>query len=184
MGVSGAGKGTLMASLKLIPSPELYFPLSYKSRPMRRWEKNGYDAHFVSQDEFEESIKRWEFLEYALIHEMHYGWTKYDDVVTQGIEKQKKVIKELDIHGLEYIHSHHKALLSHITTIFLYIPQEVLPERIAIRGDNIDDHELQKRLQSALYETKRSQELCDHIIDASLSPEEIFTQVREIIFSN
>ncbi|USN58067.1 MAG: hypothetical protein H6767_07090 [Candidatus Peribacteria bacterium] len=102
-------------------------------------------------------------------------------MIENGIEKGYTVIKELDIQGLEKLRREKPELDSIYTTIFLSIPAEKLKERIESRGVLMQNEEFERRKQTAIEEQKKAQELCDVMIDATQPPDEVFTQVCDII---
>ena len=61
---SGSGKSTLVNELRKFV-PGLEFSISYTTRPPRGSEQNGREYYFITRDQFEEMIRRGEFLEYA-----------------------------------------------------------------------------------------------------------------------
>jgi len=180
MWVSGAWKWTLLKNLKNLDI-DFHIPLSYKTRNIRETETNHIDAHFISRDEFFSSIQKEEFLEYALVHDLDYYWTKYEDVIKNWIEKQKIVIKELDILWLKRLKKQKPEFDEKYTTIFLNIPEDVLKLRIESRWALMSNEELQKRINSSETEITEAQEICNFIIDATKSEAEVFNEVLEII---
>jgi len=182
MWVSGSWKSTLIKWLKDSPL-DLYIPLSYKTRAPRHFEKNGVDAYFISKEEFENSIKNNEFLEYAIVHGRDYYWTKYEDVIENGINKWKIVVKEIDILWLKRLLKEKKELRPYFTTIFLNIPVEKLRERINKRWENITEEELKAREKSAIMEEKEARIYCDFMLDATDTPLNVKNEVINIIKS-
>ncbi len=181
MWVSWAGKGTLITAIKELKIENIHIPLSYKTRPIRENEKNGVDAWFISREDFFAWVQSGVFLEYALVHELDYYGTKYEDVFQNGVEKWKIVIKELDIIWLEELRKNKPELDEKYTTIFLNIPENILKKRIEQRGVFMSNEELQKRIGSALMEEQKAKEMCDYIIDATKSPQEVLFEVMQII---
>lgn len=181
MWVSGAGKWTLISHIKDLHIENLHIPLSYKTRLIRENEINGIDAWFISREDFFAWVQAWEFLEYALVHDLDYYGTKYEDVFQNGIEQWKIVIKELDIIGLEELRKNKPELDEKYTTIFLNIPENVLRQRIEQRGVFMSNEELEKRLNSAVIEEQKANLICNYIIDATQTPQEVLHQVLEII---
>lgn len=184
MGISGAGKGTLIKNLKKLNLDNFHFPLSYKSRPIRHHETNGVDAYFITKEEFEKGIENHEFLEYAIVHQTDYYGTKYVDVLENGIEKWFNVVKELDIHGLKRLLKEKPELRPHFSTVFLDIPVEKLEERIKKRWDKITEEELKRRKESAIMEEQEIAKLADYKLDATLSEKEVVKKFLEIINKN
>ena len=181
MWVAWSWKSTLINNLKKIKNLNIHIPLSYKTREIRETETNWVDAWFISSNEFYNKILNWEFLEYAKVHGVDYYWTKVSDVIDDWILKWKTVIKELDINGLLEIKSLHPNLDWKYITIFLNIPNDILISRINSRWAFMSSEELERRLSSAIIEEEKARELCDFIIDATLSEKEVLNKVLEII---
>ena len=180
MWVSGAGKWTLISSLKNTDL-DLHIPLSYKSRKAREFEIHWVDSFFIPKDEFEQSIKNEEFLEYAIVHWTDYYGTKFTDVIENGVELWKKVIKELDIHWLKRLMKQHPEFRIKYSTIFLNIPLSKLRERIANRWENITESELLARENSAILEETEARKYCDYMLDATQTPDKVLREVLYII---
>ena len=179
--VSWAWKWTLIEKIKHSDIENLSIPLSYKSRQIRETEVNHIDAHFISKEEFFHWIEAHEFLEYAIVHETDYYGTKYEDVIENGINLWKIVIKELDINWLKRLRKEKPNFDNDYTTIFLDIPIKILKERIEKRWALMPDEELNRRINSAIVEEEEGEKLCDHIIDATLNPEEVCNKFVEIV---
>ena len=180
MWISGSWKWTLINNLKKL-NLWLHIPLSYKTRKKRDFEVNWVDAYFISKEEFENSIKNNEFLEYAIVHKKDYYGTKYEDVIENWINKWKKVVKELDIHWLKRLLKEKPELRPYFTTIFLNIPVNILKERIKKRWEKISKEELKAREESAIMEEQEARKYCDYMLDATQTPEKILNEVLEII---
>lgn len=180
MWVSWAGKWTLISGLKKTWL-DLHIPLSYKSRKAREFEVDWVDSFFISKDEFEQSIKDDEFLEYAIVHWTDYYGTKFVDVIENWVELGKKVIKELDIHWLKRLMKQHPEFRVKYSTIFLNIPLLKLRERIAKRWEDITESELLSREKSAILEETEARQYCDYMLDATQEPEKVLREVLDII---
>ena len=63
-GFSGAGKGTVLSQV-LARRPDLYFSVSFTTRPPREGEKDGVTSHFVTRQAFQARTERGDCLEYA-----------------------------------------------------------------------------------------------------------------------
>lgn len=181
MWVSWSWKWTLIWNLKKLNLEKLSFPLTYKTREIRKNEINWVDSFFISKEEFFNSISNQEFLEYAVVHETDYYWTKKKDIFEEWIEKWKIVIKELDINWLIELRKNYPELDSKYTTIFLNIPENILKQRILQRWAFMSDDELKRRINSSIFEEEKANELCNFVIDASVWIWEVFEKVFEII---
>lgn len=180
MWVSWAWKGTLIKNLKNTEL-DLHIPLSYKTRAIRENEVNWVDAYFISKEDFYAWVQAEKFLEYAIVHETDYYGTKYEDVIDNGVKKWKIVIKELDINWLKKLRQERADLDSLYTTIFLNIPIDILKQRIEKRWALMRDEELDRRLNSAINEERQAWELCNYVIDASQSEENVLKDFLKII---
>lgn len=167
MWVSWAGKWTLIENLKKQTEINLDFVRSYVTRPIREWEIEWNIYYFISLDDFKKWVKNNEFLEYEINHKMHYYWTKYNDVVINGIEKWKIIIKEIEVKWLNNIFINNPQLRKYITSIFLDISEEELENRIKKRWAYMSDEELKNRKNSVKMEKRESKKICDFIINTT-----------------
>ena len=83
---SGAGKTTLVKLLS--ESRDFYTSISHTTRKPRNNEEEGKDYYFVNNDQFQNLIKKKEFLEYANVFSHLYGTTKTP--VIKNLENSKK----------------------------------------------------------------------------------------------
>ena len=142
-GPSGAGKSTIIhAAAEAIG--EFYFSVSTTTRAPREGEINGVDYYFVSKEEFEEGIKRGEFLEYAIVHGNYYGTSLLP--VKKALSEGKLVIFDIDVQGHRLVR---KAMGDIVVSAFITPPSlQVLQERLTSRGSDRMDI-IQKRLENA-----------------------------------
>lgn len=113
--------------------PNLELAISCKTREPRVGEVVGKDYVKLSVEEFQADIEAGKFLEYNFIHNQNYYGTRYEDVIKNGIELGKTVIKEMDILTLPYILEQKKELRPNFSYIFLDIPDEKIKERMEAR---------------------------------------------------
>ena len=125
---SGAGKTTLVKLLS--ESRHFHISISHTTRKPRINENQDKDYHFVDNNEFENLIKKDEFLEYAKVFNHFYGSTKTP--VINNLEKGKNVIFDIDWQGAEQIKN--KKLKYKLITFFVLPPsKEVLFSRLSNR---------------------------------------------------
>ena len=74
-GPSGAGKDSIIESMKKI-NKNFWVSISMTTRAPRTGEVNGESYFFVSKEEFEDNIKKDNFLEYATYNGEYYGTPK------------------------------------------------------------------------------------------------------------
>lgn len=150
-GPSGAGKNTLINSLRDNYDLGLTFIPSFATRPMRPGERNGNPYYFVSTEAFQEMADRGEFLEYETIHGNFYGThlLTYEEALDEG----SVVIKDIDVNGALNMK---KAFGERV--VLVYVRPSSLDElegRLHGRGDADDD--IRVRLNRLKYEESLSE---------------------------
>ena len=125
---SGAGKTTLV---KLLSEKwDFYTSISHTTRKPRNNEEEGKDYYFVNNDQFQNLIKKKEFLEYANVFSHLYGTTKTP--VIKNLENSKNVVFDIDWQGTEQIKK--KNLEYKLLTFFVLPPsKKVLFNRLSNR---------------------------------------------------
>ena len=125
---SGAGKTTLVKLLS--KNRDFHISISHTTRKPRINEIQDKDYHFVDNNEFENLIKKGEFLEYAKVFNHLYGSTKTP--VIKNLKNGKNVIFDIDWQGAEKIKN--KKLEYKLITFFVLPPsKEVLFNRLSNR---------------------------------------------------
>ena len=125
---SGAGKTTLVKLLS--ESRDFYTSISHTTRKPRNNEEEGKDYYFVNNDQFQNLIKKKEFLEYANVFSHLYGTTKTP--VIKNLENSKNVVFDIDWQGTEQIKK--KNLEYKLLTFFVLPPsKKVLFNRLLNR---------------------------------------------------
>ena len=115
---SGAGKTTLVKLLS--ESRDFYTSISHTTRKPRNNEEEGKDYYFVNNDQFQNLIKKKEFLEYANVFSHLYGTTKTP--VIKNLENSKNVVFDIDWQGTEQIKK--KNLEYKLLTLFVLPPSK------------------------------------------------------------
>lgn len=98
---SGTGKTTLARRL-VASRPGALFSVSYTTRAPRGGEQEGADYHFVDEQRFREMIAKGEFLEWAQVHDHHYGTPR--SALSSGASL---VVFDIDVQGGESIKKQH-----------------------------------------------------------------------------
>ena len=125
---SGAGKTTLVKLLS--KNRDFYTSISHTTRKPRNNEEEGKDYYFVNNDQFQNLIKKKEFLEYANVFSHLYGTTKTP--VIKNLENSKNVVFDIDWQGTEQIKK--KNLEYKLLTFFVLPPsKKVLFNRLSNR---------------------------------------------------
>lgn len=132
-GPSGSGKGTIINELQKI-NENIWLSISMTSRKIRSNDIPNETYYFVSKEEFEEKIKRDEFLEYAVYNDNYYGTPK--DKITDKLNSGIDVILEIEIQGALKI----KETIPETIFIFILPPSmSELRKRLVKRGTDSKD---------------------------------------------
>jgi guanylate kinase len=142
---SGSGKSTLVNRVREIV-PDLEFSVSYTTRKPRGQERNGVEYFFVSREEFEDMLRRDEFLEHADVFGNYYGTARR--FFREAKERGNDLLLDIDVQGAAQI----KRNLPEAVSIFIMPPnREVLESRLRTRSLDTEDV-IQTRLATATRE--------------------------------
>jgi guanylate kinase len=172
---SGSGKTTLTNELLTIV-PGLKFSISYTTRPPRGSEQNGREYFFVSGEEFEEMVRRGEFLEYACVFGYYYGTARrfLDDAHNTG----RDLVLDIDVQGAAQV-----AKMPEAVSIFILPPsREVLEFRLRNRShsEHMDSEEvIRRRLEGARKEIENYRNYDYIIVNDRL--EQSIAQLKAIV---
>jgi len=153
---SGSGKSTLTREL-LERVPCLRFSVSYTTREPRGQERDGQDYFFVSREEFEERIRKGEFLEHAEVFGHYYGTHlgELDRAAAEGVD----LVLDIDVQGARQL----KGKLPAAVSIFILAPsRQVLEQRLRRRSQDSDEV-IARRLRDAADEI-RNYSLYDYVL--------------------
>ncbi len=137
---SGAGKTTI-ARMLAERNPDFRISISATTRKPRFNEKDGVDYHFISEKEFQERVRKGDFLEYEQVHGYYYGTLK--SAVEELLRQGYTVIFDIDVNGALNIKKH----FPNAILIFIRPPSlEELKRRLRKRQTD-DPKEIEKRLK-------------------------------------
>ena len=138
-GTTCAGKATVINEL-IKRNNNLSLVISYTSRALRRGEVNGVDYIFISRDEFEEKIKKGDFLEYEKVRYGEYFGTPKKEL-QELLNSGKDVILEVNVEGAKSI----KKMFPEVLLIFIMAPSmEEVKRRIKARGAESPDQIIER----------------------------------------
>ncbi len=147
-GVSGVGKGTILAQLMPMEDLNLAYSVSMTTRQPREGEQDGVNYFFVSKKRFLEAVKNGELLEHARFVDNDYGTPK--EYVEKMREEGKNVILEIEIRGARQVMEKCPDALS----IYIVPPSlEELERRLRERSTE-DEQTIMKRVSKARQELK------------------------------
>jgi guanylate kinase len=139
---SGAGKTSLVKEL-LASEPRLRLSISHTTRTRRPTEVEGREYHFVKKPEFDELVRRGEFLEHARVFDNNYGTSRafVEGQLSQGHD----VLLEIDWQGAQQVR---RAMLDCVSIFILPPARQALAERLARRATDTPDV-IRRRLKDA-----------------------------------
>ncbi len=97
-GASSVGKSDIRNALLNDPDLDLFYSVSITTRPKKENEIDGKDYYFVTHQQFAESVKNKELLEYTEFNGYFYGTPK--EHVKFLSEKGKNVLIEVEAQGV------------------------------------------------------------------------------------
>ncbi|MBR1591440.1 MAG: guanylate kinase [Ruminococcus sp.] len=145
---SGCGKGTMLA--EILKDKNYRCSVSATTRKPRPDEKDGVNYYFISNEEFEEKIRRSEFLEYAGYCDHYYGTllSEVDPYLKEGIN----VILEIEVQGAMKV----KEIRPDALFVFIAPPSITeLRRRLNKRGTE-EQSVIEKRIEEAANEIAAS----------------------------
>jgi guanylate kinase len=153
--------------------PDLFYSISFTSRPPRGDEQNGVEYFFVSREEFQKGIDHGKFLEWAEVYGHYYGTLR--SAVETALNEGRDVLLELDVQGARMI----KRTFSQALLIFIRPPSlEELSARISNRGTD-DPAAIDLRLSRAPEELQAAEDY-DYVIDND-QKEQAFARLLDIL---
>jgi guanylate kinase len=173
---SGSGKSTLVNELRRLV-PGLDFSVSYTTRAPRGSEEDGREYHFITREQFEEMIRRDEFLEHADVFGNYYGTAKH--VLKDAAAKGNDLVLDIDVQGAVQVKKKHPEAVS----IFILPPtRQTLEKRLRNRSVNEGsavDSVIYRRLNEARKEIEKSPEYDYSVVNDVL--DESVDQLKAIV---
>lgn len=171
-GPSGSGKTTVLEHL-VKAVPDLWFSVSYTTRPPREGEQEGREYRYVGREFFQEMIGRGEFLEYAKVYGDYYG--THRSARAEAERHGKDLLLDIDVQGARQV----KSQVPEAVAILLLPPSWQELER-RLRGRGLDRPEImQRRLERARSEIENF-DIYDYVVVNRALPE-ASAQVEAIV---
>lgn len=159
---SGTGKDTVVAEL-LKRHPEVEKTISATTRAMREGEQNGVNYHFMSKEQFAQTLAADGIVEHTYYCENYYGTLRSE--IERRMEAGIPVILVIEVEGAGNI----KRMYPDATTIFMLPPSlDVLENRLRNRGTEKEET-IQKRLNRAKEEIALAPSFDEKIVNDDLS---------------
>ena len=157
VGISGAGKDTIQSQLIAKYDSQYHPIISHTTRPMREnngvMEQNGVEYHFIDFATADKMLDERAFVEAKVVHFNNIYGTSIKEI-QEARDSQKIAITDIEIKGVkEYVE-----LGMNVKPVFLLPPSyDVWWTRLTSRyKGNIDQHDLYKRMKTALVELEHA----------------------------
>jgi guanylate kinase len=162
---SGSGKSTLVGKLMQRVN-SLRFSVSYTTRPPRGEERDGHEYFFISRPEFEERLRREEFLEHAEVFGNYYG--THISELNRAAAEGADLVLDIDVQGERQL----KERIPTAVSIFVLAPsREVLEQRLRTRSQD-SEAVIERRLHEAAEEIRNYSQydyvLVNHNVEESV----------------
>ena len=159
---SGAGKTTISKKILQIDK-SISLSISCTTRPKRKGEINKKDYIFISDKEFNLSLKRNKFLEHAEVFGFRYGTLK--QTVQSFFKKKQDVLFDIDWQGYQQL----KQTNMEVIGIFILPPnKKELIKRLKIRARDTNI-EMKKRMSLVQNEVSHFPEYDYVVVNKNLS---------------
>ncbi len=160
-GPSGVGKDTVMLRL-LEKYPKMEKLVTTNSRPKRSDERDGYDYHFVTREEFEKLIAEEAFFEWVEYRGHYRGGQKKH--VQQALDSGKDVIWRIDVRGVKNIREKVKEMFPHSAFVLLAVRDlDTLKKRMEERASESQEG-LAWSMDMALWEQRQWHDF-DYVVE-------------------
>ena len=157
-GPSGTGKDTVVSRL-LGDHKDIKKTVSATTRAMREGEIDGVSYHFLTPDQFKQSLDAGGIVEYTCYCDNYYGTLRSE--VERHMQAKQPVILVIEVEGAGNI----KRLYPGATTVFVLPPDmQELERRLRNRGTESEDT-VQRRLKRAQEEIAHSVEYDEHVVN-------------------
>ena len=181
-GPAGVGKTTLCEKLLSEFPNSITQVITATTRHPREGETNGEDYLFLTKEDFQEKIRRGDFVEYEKIHENLYGTLL--ESVTLALKKSKVILFNVDVRGANSLK---KFFLPKESTMLKFHSVFVMPKslselenRLMLR--NSDSHkDIQIRLETAKDEIAYANSFDQQILSEDKKTD--YQAIRKIVLS-
>ena len=150
---SGSGKSTI-ATFLLKNINTLSFSVSTTTRVKRKNEKDGIDYYFINKDEFDNHLKKGDFVEWEEVYQGDYKGTLKSEI-DRLLNKNKNVIFDVDVKGGLNLKKHYG---DNSLSVFIDVPNVLtLKDRLQKRGSETEksiNERIEKSKQEILLKDK------------------------------
>jgi len=169
-GPAGCGKDTIVAGLfENTARLDLFYSVSTTTRTIRDGEEEGKHYFFTTREDFEERIKKGEFLEYTQYCSNYYGTCK--NTVMTALSQGMNIILKIECEGAENV----KKLFPESVLIFI-LPPSIEELRRRLEGRKSEDAKtIERRIKIAQTEIAFSDRY-----DYRVTNDDLHTAINEV----
>ncbi len=177
-GPAGSGKSTLCDRL-VAEVPEFSRVVTTTTRLPREGEIDGIHYHFFAPEEFQRRVAAAEFLEWAQVHALGGGDSRYrmygtlKSSVIEPLKAGRSLVMSIDVQGVDSfrrVAEIDPGLRRAMTTVFIRVDRERLIARMRARAKDGED-EITRRMATAEAELREAPKF-DFIIDSRTRDED------------
>lgn len=170
---SGAGKTTISRML-LNADDAINLSVSATTRPRRDGEIEGVDYYFVSDEKFEDMVRKDDFYEWATVFGNRYGTPK--GAIRNALKEGRDFLFDIDWQGTQQLKQKDD---QDVVTVFILPPSiDELHKRLRSRGTDAEDV-IADRMERAKAEISHWAEY-DYVV-VNDDVDACFSKVREIL---
>jgi guanylate kinase len=171
---SGAGKDTVIKAMREL-NCQFHLLVTATTRKPRPGEVNGVDYLFVSEQEFEDMIRKGHLLEHALVYDEHKGIPR--DQVRSALAANRDVIMRIDVQGAAAV----RRIAPDAILIFLLADsEEEFIARLLERGTETGE-DLQRRIAEMHEEMKHIPEFDYVVVNRNGDPTQAARKIIAIL---
>ena len=169
---SGGGKTTIARALRDKFGDRFGFSISATTRKPRSDERDGKDYHFWTRPQFQDAVKRGEFLEHAEYSGELYGTLKGE--VEKILRSGRHVLLDIEVEGARQIREQYPPPES-ISIFILPSDPRVLLERLRQRQSESAD-EIKRRVKRATHELLQAR-----LFDRWIRNDDLATAIQDVV---
>lgn len=170
---SGVGKDSVVNGFR--EKHQFSKIITYTSRPKRPHEKEGFDYHFVSPQDFQNKINQGFFLEWMKYLDNFYGTPKKE--VQEALKIGKDILLRVDVRGAKAV----KKAIPQAVLIYIAAPSfKSMAKRLESRKSN-SPQENERKLQVAVWEVEQFEGFDYLVVNEENKLQETIEKVRLIV---
>lgn len=175
VGPSQVGKNAIIKRLLGLKSLRLRDVVTATTRAPRKGEVPGVSYHFVTDEKFDDMVKRKQFFEWARI-QTHRSGTPKEPLMT-WLSRGQNAVQDIDVQGADVLRKHPDL---NIVSIFI-LPESLAVLKARFSRRKFTPHEAKVRWQTTLRELKQQHKYDYRVVNADGKLDQAVREVAGII---